>query len=55
MSTSTVTPSASGTRRRLWASRILFIVPVLFLLMDGVMKLVLIKPVVDGMPRWAGR
>ena len=50
ISTSIVTPSASGTRRRLWASRILFIVPVLFLLMDGVMKLVLIKPVVDGMP-----
>lgn len=38
---------AHDSAARRWAARILFIVPVLFLLMDGVMKLVLPTVVVD--------
>ena len=44
-----LTDAAVTPRGRLWAGRVLFAIPVLFLLMDGVMKLVQPAPVVEGM------
>ncbi|MBB4635520.1 DoxX family protein [Longimicrobium terrae] len=42
--------SAAGrSRGALWAGRVLFIIPVLFLLMDGTMKLFQPAPVVEAM------
>lgn len=54
MTASPVTPAAlppaeSGARR--WAGLILTVIPVLFLLFDGVTKLMLVKPVADAMPQ----
>jgi hypothetical protein len=46
---SRVSVAASTSRSRLWAARILTAIPVLFLLFDGVTKLMMIKPVTDGM------
>jgi len=43
------TPSLDASRTRLWSGRILFAVPVLFLLMDGVMKLVNPPQVAEAM------
>ena len=41
--------TASVSKRRLWTSRIISGIVVLFLLFDSVTKLMTIKPVVDGM------
>jgi hypothetical protein len=49
-STSERTGSMPSASPRRWAARILFAVPVLFLLIDGVMKLILPTPVVEAMP-----
>lgn len=42
-------PTASESRARDWAGRILFALAILLLLMDGVMKVIPLRPVVDGM------
>src|SRR6202165_1262125 len=41
--------TAGVSKKRLWASRIISGVVVLFLLFDSITKLITIKPVVDGM------
>ena len=41
--------AASATARR-WAGRVLTGIPMLFLLFDGIIKLLRVKPVLDGMP-----
>ncbi len=41
----------SSSRKTLWAGRILFVVPVLFLLFDGVIHLMMIPPVVEAFSR----
>lgn len=43
------TPSIDASRTRLWGGRILFAIPVVFLLMDGVMKLVNPPQVAEAM------
>jgi hypothetical protein len=48
--TTPLTPPAADSKGRVWGARILTAIPVLFLLFDGVTKLILIKPVVDAMP-----
>src|ERR1700694_4371528 len=41
--------TATGSKKRLWASRIMSGIVVLFLIFDGVTKLMTITPVVEGM------
>ena len=45
------TQTASISKKRLWAGRIISALPALFLLIDGVMKLVKPAPVVDATVR----
>ncbi len=45
------TQTASAPKKQLWAARIFTALPVLFLLVDGVMKLFSPAPVVEGMIR----
>ena len=45
----TATQTAPVSKKQLWAGRILTALPVLFLLLDGVMKLFSPAPVVEGM------
>jgi len=45
------TQTASASKKQLWAGRIITALPVLFLLVDGVMKLFSPAPVVEGMIR----
>ena len=45
------TQTAAASNKRLWAGRIMSGLPVLFLLIDGVMKLVKPAPVVEGTVR----
>ncbi len=47
----TATQTAPASKKKLWAGRILTALPVLFLLVDGVMKLFSPVPVVAGMIR----
>lgn len=50
-STDSSAPAASNapiSRARLWTGRVLSIVPSLFLLMDGMMKILQVKEVVEG-------
>ncbi len=46
---STATQTAPVSKKQLWAGRILTALPILFLLLDGVMKLFSPAPVVEGM------
>ena len=46
---STATQTAPAPKKQLWAGRILTALPVLFLLLDGIMKLFSPAPVVEGM------
>jgi hypothetical protein len=48
MSTTSLAPAVPDSRARLWTGRILTAIPVLFLLMDGVMKFTHIPEVVKG-------
>jgi hypothetical protein len=50
MTTSPLPHSAEDSGARLWTGRILTGISVVFLLFDGVTKLMMIKPVVDAMP-----
>ena len=43
--------TAGVSKKRLWAGRILSGIVVLFLIFDGVTKLITIQPVVDGMQK----
>jgi DoxX-like family len=45
------TPTAPVSRKRLWAGRVLSALAVLFLLFDGVIKLMTIAPVVESVTR----
>ena len=45
----TATQTAPASKKQLWAGRILTALPVLFLLVDGAMKLFSPAPVVEGM------
>jgi len=45
------TQTASVSKKRLWAGRIIGLLPALFLLLDGVMKLVKPAPVVEATVR----
>ena len=47
----TLSRVSADSRKRIWAGRIVSALPVLFLLMDGVMKLALAQPVLDTMPQ----
>jgi hypothetical protein len=49
VTTNQLTDASSKGRR--WAGRILTAIPVLFLLFDGVAKLMMAQPVVDAMPK----
>jgi hypothetical protein len=44
----TITTSHAGSRRRLWTGRILSSLAVLFLVFDGVAKLLEVQPVIDA-------
>lgn len=50
MTTPAFSDSADDSRARVWTGRILTGISIVFLLFDGVTKLMLIKPVVDAMP-----
>jgi hypothetical protein len=45
-------PSASTSKRMVWAGRVISAVPVLLMLFSAVMKLVKAAPVVQGFPRY---
>ena len=49
--TSSAPRTASAPKRRIWAGRILTAIPILFLLFDGVTKLMLEQHVVAAMPQ----
>ena len=50
MATSSLTYAPSTSPSRVWTARVVTAIPVLFLLVDGGMKVVLAQPVIDAMP-----
>ncbi len=50
MATSSLTHAPVTWPSRVWTARVVTAIPVLFLLVDGGMKVVLAQPVIDAMP-----